>query len=117
MYARWDEIASMDSPEGYLFRTALNLNRKRLRRLAVRARHLGPVARRDELDAAEERLDVLRAVAALPRGQREAVVLVEWLDLDVDEVAELLGIASTSVRGRLHRARRSLRERFGGGDA
>ena len=117
VYARWDEIGSMDSPEGYLFRTALNLNRKRLRRLAVRARHLGPVARRDELDVAEERLDVLRAVAALSRGQREAVVLVEWLDLDIDEVAELLGIASTSVRGRLHRARRSLRERFGGGDA
>ncbi len=108
----------MDSPEGYVFRTALNLNRKRLRRLAVRARHLKPpVARRDEIDVAEERLDVLRAVRALPRGQREALLLVEWLDLDVDEVAHLLGIAPASVRGRLHRARRALRERFGRGDA
>jgi RNA polymerase sigma-70 factor (ECF subfamily) len=118
VYVRWGDVGSMDSPEGYLFRTALNLNRKRLRRLAVRARHLrDPIARRDELDVAEERLDVLRAVAALPRAQREAVVLVEWLDLDVDEVAELLGIAQASVRGRLHRARRTLRERFGGSDA
>jgi RNA polymerase sigma factor (sigma-70 family) len=116
-YARWDDIRSMNSPEGYLYRTALNLNRKRLRRLAVRARHwVNAGARSGEVEAVESRLDVLRAVAALPRGQREALVLVEWLDLDIDEVAGLIGIAAVSVRGRLHRARRTLRERFGGTD-
>jgi RNA polymerase sigma factor (sigma-70 family) len=116
--ARWEFVRSMDSPEGYLFRTALNLNRKRLRRLAVRARHAqGFVVGPDEIDAAEERLDVLRAVAMLPRGQREALVLVEWLDLDPGEAARLLGIAPASVRGRLHRARTTLRERFGGTNA
>jgi RNA polymerase sigma factor (sigma-70 family) len=118
VYARWDEVGVMDSPEGYLFRTAVNLNRKRLRSLVVRARHLRqPVGHGDELDVAEERLDVLRAVAALPAGQREALVLVEWLDFDTGEVADLLGIAEASVRGRLHRARRTLRQRFGGSDA
>ena len=118
VYAHWDEVGSMDSPEGYLFRTALNLNRKRLRSLAVRARHLRqPIGHRDELEVAEDRLDVLRAVATLPRGQREALVLVEWLGLNTGEAADLLGIAEASVRGRLHRARRTLRERFGGGDA
>jgi RNA polymerase sigma factor (sigma-70 family) len=117
-FVRWDDIRSMASPEGYLYRTALNLNRKRLRRLAVRARRLVATgARPDEVDVVEERLDVLRAVATLPRGQREALVLVEWLDFDIDEVAELIGIAAVSVRGRLHRARRTLRERFGGSDA
>jgi RNA polymerase sigma factor (sigma-70 family) len=116
--ARWDVVRSMNSPEGYLFRTALNLNRKRLRRVAVRARHAaGSVASRDEIEVAEERLDVLRAVAALPRGQREALVLVEWLDLDPGEAAELIGVAPASVRGRLHRARKTLRDRFGGTDA
>ncbi len=86
----------MDSPEGYLFRTALNLNRKRLRRLAVRARHLrSPAARRDEIEVAEERLDMLRAVRALPRGQREALVLLEWLDLD----GAIAGRASSSSHG------------------
>jgi RNA polymerase sigma-70 factor, ECF subfamily len=117
-YARWEDIRSMNSPEGYLYRTALNLNRKRLRRLAVRARHLvNAGARPSDAEAVESRLDVLRAVAALPRGQREALVLVEWLDLDIEEVAGLIGIAAASVRGRLHRARRTLRERFGGTDA
>jgi DNA-directed RNA polymerase specialized sigma24 family protein len=45
------------------------------------------------------------------------LVLVEWLDFDIDEVAGLIGIAAASVRGRLHRARQTLRERFGGTDA
>jgi RNA polymerase sigma-70 factor, ECF subfamily len=117
VFARWDDVRSMGSPTGYLYRTALNLNRKRIRRLAVRARHLvNPGERTSDVDVADERLDVLRAVAALPRGQREAIVLVEWFDLDIDEVAGLMGIAPASVRGRLHRARRSLRDRFGGTD-
>jgi RNA polymerase sigma factor (sigma-70 family) len=118
VFARWDDIVAMDSPDGYLYRTALNLNRKRLRRLAVRARHVVTArASRDDVDVVEERLDVLRAVAALPPGQREALVLVEWLDMDIDEVAQLIGISAVSVRGRLHRARISLRQRFGGTDA
>jgi RNA polymerase sigma-70 factor (ECF subfamily) len=117
VFARWNDVRSMDSPTGYLYRTALNLNRKRIRRLAVRARHLVNLGERtSDVDVADERLDVLRAVAGLPRGQREAVVLVEWFDLDMDEVAALMGIAPASVRGRLHRARRTLRDRFGGSD-
>ena len=34
---RWDRVGVMDSPMGYAYRTALNLQRKRLRRLAVRS--------------------------------------------------------------------------------
>lgn len=39
-YARWDRIATMRSPGGYVYRTAVNLNRKRLRRLAIRTRRM-----------------------------------------------------------------------------
>lgn len=67
---------------------------------------------------AEDRLEVLRAVASLPRTQREALVLVEWLGLGAEEAGGILGNAAASVRGRCHRARATLRERFGGeGDA
>jgi RNA polymerase sigma factor (sigma-70 family) len=118
VYARWDEVAEMESPVGYLYRTALNLNRKRLRSLSVRARRaVSGGDRVDELQAAEDRLDVLRAVSSLPRAQREALVLVDWLDFDVNEAAVLLGIEQVSVRVRLHRGRSALRERFGDGDA
>ena len=37
---RWDRVREMDSPTGYVYRTALNLQRKRIRRLAVRARRV-----------------------------------------------------------------------------
>jgi DNA-directed RNA polymerase specialized sigma24 family protein len=40
VYERWDRVRQMDSPQGYLFRTALNLHRSRLRGLASRARHI-----------------------------------------------------------------------------
>ena len=117
VYARWDAVREMESREGYLFRTALNLNRKRLRRLSVRARHgSDPEPQRASIEAIDERLDALRAVAALPRAQREALVLVEWLDLDANEAATLLGIAASTVRGRIHRARLTLRERYGVAD-
>jgi RNA polymerase sigma-70 factor (ECF subfamily) len=116
VYERWAEVGAMDSPGGYLYRTALNLHRKTLRRLAVRARVFVERGERDPLQVAEDRLEVLRAVASLPRAQREALVLVEWLGFDADEAGRLLGIEAVSVRARLHRARGSLRERFGGND-
>jgi len=107
---RWAEVARMESPTGYLYRTALNLNRKRLRRLAVAARRLmADRVERDDMASADDRMDVLRAVASLPFAQREALVLVEWLEYSAEEAGSLLGIEAVSVRARLHRARTSLR--------
>ncbi len=118
VYERWDRVSKMDSPEGYLYRTALNLNRKRLRHLALRARRAIPLGSpgREDPSAIDDRLTVLAAVATLPRRQREALVLVEWLGLATKEAAEMLGIEPVSVRSRLLDARRNLRERLGGGD-
>jgi RNA polymerase sigma factor (sigma-70 family) len=119
---RWDRVSAMDDPVGYLYRTALNLHRNAVRRLAMAARRQllrefsHPLAA-DDPDAAERRLDLLRAIHSLPRTQREALVLVEWLGLTTEEAGSLLGIEAASVRGRLHRARQSLRALYGGSDA
>ena len=111
---RWDRVGVMDSPTGYAYRTALNLQRKRIRRLAVRAkRRFAPVPVGDIGPAAGDRQDVRRALASLPDGQREALILIDWLDMDTDEAARALGIKPASVRVRLHRARSSLREALG----
>lgn len=118
VYERWSQVRGMESPAGYLYRTALNLHRKRLRRLAVEVR--SRTVHQDEVrdgDVAEDRLDLLRAVAALPLAQRQAVVLVDWLGFPPSEAARLLGIEDVSVRGRLHRARQELRRQVGGDDA
>ena len=114
---RWERVRVMASPTGYAYRTALNLNRKRLRWVAVRARRI--LAGRHEPDPAEAagtRVDVLQAMRAIPAAQREALVLVEWLGLGAEEAGEVLGIAPESVRGRCHRGRASLRTELGVSD-
>ena len=116
-YERWDRVAVMESPGGYVYRTAVNLNRKRLRRLAVMARRIfDPPAETDPMSAADTRSETVQLLMTLPRGQREALVLVDGLDMNSEEAGQLLGIRPASVRSRLHRARASLRERSGGSD-
>ena len=118
VYERWDRVGRADSPVAYLYRTAFNLNRKRLRHLGVRRRraHAPAPEPPGPAELAEDRTDVLRALRSLPVGEREAVVLVEWLDLDAEEAGRWLGLAPSSVRGRLHRARKALRDELGGSD-
>jgi RNA polymerase sigma factor (sigma-70 family) len=113
---RWDRVSKMDDPEGYLYRTALNVHRKALRRLAVAARRQVVHDPSDDPDATDRRLDLLRAIRSLPRAQREALVLVEWLGYSAEEAGRFLGIEPASVRGRLHRAREGLRQLYGGSD-
>lgn len=109
-YERWDRVRSMDSPQGYVYRTALNLHRSHRRRLAVRARRaFAPVPAEDPGGSVAASQDIRRALAALPRGQREALILVEWLGLGSEDAGRVLGIDASSVRGRLHRGRESLR--------
>jgi RNA polymerase sigma factor (sigma-70 family) len=111
VYERWDRVGNMDSPAGYAYRTALNLQRKRIRRLAVRAKRRFIAIRVEDFGPeAADRHDVRRALAALPEGQREALILVDWLDMDTQEAGDVLGIKPASVRVRLHRARSSLRD-------
>jgi RNA polymerase sigma-70 factor (ECF subfamily) len=114
-FERWERVSAMGSPAGYVYRAALNLHRSRLRRAAVALR----LVPRASLETAPEpgvRLEVREMLASLPRGQREALMLVEWLGYSAEEASRILGVRPASVRGRLHRARQSVRERFGGDD-
>jgi RNA polymerase sigma-70 factor (ECF subfamily) len=118
VYERWDRVRQMDSPQGYLFRTALNLHRSRLRGLASRARHiLQPTPSPDPAEVVQSRDILARALASLPTGQREAVVLVEWLGMDPQEAATALQIKLGSIRARLSRAKADLRRMLEDEDA
>ena len=89
-----------------LFRTA-----NRLRKLVDRLPepppdddHAADVARR--LDD-ERRMSVIRrAVAKLPRHERETLELVVWSGLTTAEAADALGVPVGTVKARLHRTRR-----------
>ncbi|MDL4815601.1 RNA polymerase sigma factor [Actinomadura sp. OS1-43] len=56
------------------------------------------------------------ALAALPARVRNVLLLVAWADLSYEEVAEALDVPVGTVRSRLHRARRRLRDALGGSD-
>jgi RNA polymerase sigma factor (sigma-70 family) len=112
---RWDRIATMDSPAGYVYRTALNLNRNRIRRILVRARRsFADVPGADHSVAVGDQQDIRRALATVPPGEREALVLVDWLQMNAEEAGRILKIAPGTVRVRVHRGRARLRDELGG---
>ncbi len=109
VYERWDRVSALDSPVGYLYRTALNLHRSRLRRTAVRLKRRPIPQPPDPLDAANDRDEIGHLLAALPGGQREALILVEWLGMSAEEAGHVLDIEPVSVRARISRAKTALR--------
>jgi RNA polymerase sigma-70 factor (ECF subfamily) len=108
VYERW---STARDKEAYLYRTAMNVFRSRLRRAAVAIRkavHVLP--HDDQLAEVEARESVVRALAPLPPRQRAAVVLLDVLELSSEEAAEALGIRPVSVRVLAARGRARLRE-------
>jgi hypothetical protein len=55
---------------------------------------------------------VLAAIAALPRGQRDAVALFYLADLSHAQISARLGISVGAVKTRLHKARSALQTRL-----
>ena len=99
VWERWDRIAAMEDPEGYLYRTAMNLFRSRARRAAVamrRAAHTLPVD--DTVEAVETREVVVQALASLTPRERAAVVLTNILGFPSDEAALMLHVKPATVR-------------------
>ncbi len=112
-YERWDRLRKMESPTAYVYRVGVNLNRHRLRHLAIRARRLRTTRQPDSEPPPGVRAEIAEAIASLSKGQREAFLLIEWLGLSADEAGRILGIEPGSVRSRVHRARGVLRDRLG----
>jgi RNA polymerase sigma-70 factor (ECF subfamily) len=60
----------------------------------------------------DERMDLERAIATLPPGARQVLVLHDIEGYKHEEIARMTGSAVGSVKAQLHRARRLLRERL-----
>jgi RNA polymerase sigma factor (sigma-70 family) len=107
----------------WLYGIATNLLLKRWR---AEARHLRALAslegehggdQRADSGAVDDRLTaqalrrrLLAALMCLPQHDRDVVILIAWEELSYAEVAATLDIAEGTVRSRLHRARRTLRD-------
>ncbi|MEU6377468.1 RNA polymerase sigma factor [Streptomyces sp. NPDC046909] len=70
----------------------------------------------DRVSAQALRRELAAALARLPARHRDVLLLVAWADLGYEEAARALGVPVGTVRSRLHRARRKVREALGGSD-
>lgn len=118
---RGDGVLVRESALPWLYTVAANLARTewragrrrqrvlfRLAETAVVADHAQELADRSE---AEDRLRrVVVAVGRLPRSEREVARLCLLGEMSTADAAALLGIAETSVRSRVSRARTKLRD-------
>jgi RNA polymerase sigma-70 factor (sigma-E family) len=119
LYRRWDQLPDTTSPLAYVRVSVLNGCRTALRRRsrfglgaatdfaeAATESAAQPKAESAEARAllSEEQHAVAAALRKLPRRQREAVVLRYYLDLSIDEAAQVMGVAPGTVKSATHRA-------------
>lgn len=118
LWERWDRVSSLEDPTGYLYRTAMNLFRKRYRRAVLAARkRIRPALRNDDFEDADDREVVRRTLASLSPRQRAALVLTELLSFDSAEAGRLLGVRPGTVRTLASQGRESFRHLMEAGDA
>lgn len=109
VYRRWGRLADRGQVLPYLRTTVVNGCRMVLRRRAIIGRFRG---HREvpfwSAEAAallgETRRQVFLAVRALPRRQREVLVLRFYLDLSEAEIAEVMGVSRGTVKSTASRA-------------
>lgn len=106
--ARWDTVAAMTSPTGWVHRVGLNVVRRQLRRHLLERRALRLLGRREpEVPASGE---VWELVRELPLRQRTAVVLRYVAEMTEAEIAGVMRVQRGTVASTLHDARRRLGE-------
>jgi RNA polymerase sigma-70 factor (ECF subfamily) len=99
----------LDNLSAWVTRVAMNLSKSRLRRLRAEARAKERVSSSlAPADSPEDRIDIQRSLARLPRRQRQATVLRYYLGMDVAEVAVALGVSEGTAKTALFRGRRAL---------
>ena len=114
---RWRSVQA--HPEAYVRRVLVNLARDRWRHRARRVAEAEmtesahATTARDPADAVVDRDVLRRALAALPRRQREVMVLRFFADLSVAETAATLRTSEGTVKAHTSRAVARLRQALG----
>jgi RNA polymerase sigma-70 factor (ECF subfamily) len=115
------QLQNKQAFRSWVFRIALNTARNHLRGKARRELPTEPeeFARQaggdfdktpEQLEQAEVRDQIFKALETLSPEHREVVTLVELEELNCAEAAEVLGTPAGTVRSRLHYARKKLKE-------
>ena len=108
-YERWTRVSGMESPEGWTYRVAYNVARRRWRRHALEVRLLRSQAPDASMPGPAGELWML--VRELPTRQALAVLLRHVGQLTEQEIAEVMGIKRGTVSATLRAAYERLRIR------
>jgi len=122
LWKQWETGEEITNPRAWLLRVARNLAEDHAKSAFRRNGTSPPQTMNDvradapqpiELLEREETFAQIRTVMEqLPEPDREILTLRYALDNDTNEIADMLGIASTAVHMRLSRARQRLAERL-----
>ena len=110
-FERWSLVGSMENPQGWLYRVAVNLSLSTRRRTIRWVR--GHIPDRGAPESAPSDPLLARALARLTPAQRAAVVLRFYVDLSVTDTAEALGNRRGTVRALTTQAISRLRDDLG----
>jgi RNA polymerase sigma factor (sigma-70 family) len=110
LWERWDRVGGMQDRTGYLYRTAMNLFRKRYRHaLVVARRSFRAEPQADVVALVEARSAVSEALASLSPRQRAALVLTDLIGFSSEEAAEMLGVRPGTIRSLASQAGSAIR--------
>lgn len=117
LFRRWSALRDPSAAVAYLDRAVVLGSRAWVRRRVTARRHVPdrvrPTASAEDVGIDHRRHEALaEAVRALPRRQREVVVLRYYLDLSEEQIALTLGIGRGSVKRHAHRAMAALADRM-----
>jgi RNA polymerase sigma-70 factor (sigma-E family) len=111
VYAAWPRLRREGSVDAYsrkvMVRSAIDESRRAFRRREHVVDELPEVA--GELPGTDDAIDVRRALARIPAGQRAVVVLRYWEDLSVTETAEVLGKSEGTIKSQAAKGLAALR--------
>ncbi|HJQ94243.1 MAG TPA: sigma-70 family RNA polymerase sigma factor [Acidimicrobiia bacterium] len=107
-YARWDRIEGYASPEGWVYRVAINVARSALRK--TRREDLWELPPEEVVADDHPDLELRAAIGRLPVKFRSVVVARYLLDWSTADTAQALGIPEGTVKVRLKRALSRLAE-------
>ncbi|MEA1902736.1 MAG: sigma factor-like helix-turn-helix DNA-binding protein [Actinomycetota bacterium] len=107
-WENWERVRTMDNPTGYLFRVGQNAARRTKKRQTLPAS-----APSQQSDGAWYEPALSPALGRLSDRQRVIVALLHAFDFSMTEVAELLGIAKSTVQMHDARAMKKLRRDLG----
>ncbi|WP_067451127.1 RNA polymerase sigma factor [Actinomadura macra] len=118
LHRKWARLHDPAAALTYVRSAVLNRCRSVLRRRAVAARfghaYEPPVWSAESVALiGEERRELLAAVAALPRRQREVLALRYFCELPENEIARILGISRGTVSSTASRAMSTLARTLG----